>query len=153
MSCRNVPVFATIVLLLAWLVLGALDLQEPHRACLQASSAGRTWYYDIRTDDRGPARDPGVVVDNPQYEDTNTYAAFHLPEGERSVWDEGVAFAATMQSRNAWLNNEPTTAAEWVYDSSTGEDVMTFHTTVDGGLQDYIFRTNQCLDLPVQCEL
>jgi hypothetical protein len=149
MARKTIRISAAVVLLLAGSAAGAPDLQESHRACLQASSGGHTWYYDLRSDVSGTTLDRWKINDGAIYVDRNSYAAFHLPEGGRSTWDEGVAFAATMQTRNAWLNSEPTNTATWVYDGSAGEDTMTWKTTVSGRPQDFVFRTGQCLDLPV----
>jgi hypothetical protein len=128
-------------------VAAAPALQEPHRACIQASSGGRTWYYDLRADAAGTTLDRWTLDGGAAYIDRNSYAALHLPEGGSTAWDEGVSFAATMQTRNAWLNTEQTNAANWVYDAAAGHDTMTFHTTVNGGAQEFVFRTSQCQDL------
>jgi hypothetical protein len=42
------------------------------------------------------------------------------------------------------MNKEATMSATIEHDAVSGEDTLTFHTTVNGGLQDYIFRTSQC---------
>jgi hypothetical protein len=147
MARKTIRISAAVVLLLAGSAAGAPDLQESHRACLQASSGGHWWYYHVRSSASGTTLDRWIINGAASYVDRNSYAAFHLPEGGRSAWDEGVAFAATMQTRNAWLNSEPINSATWLYNGDAGQDTMTWKTTVAGRPQDYIFRTSQCLNL------
>jgi hypothetical protein len=100
------------------------------------------WYYDLRSDASGTTLDR---YQGSTFMDRQTYAAFHEPAAGTTVWDEGVAFAAAMQTRYAWLNNEQTSAATWFQDPTTGNDRITFSTTVNGAPTDFIFATEACL--------
>jgi hypothetical protein len=100
------------------------------------------WFYDLRADASGTTLDR---YQGSTFVDRQTYAAFHEPAAGTTVWDEGVAFAAAMQTRNAWLNNEQTSAATWFQDPTTGNDRITFSTTVNGAPTDFIFATEACL--------
>jgi hypothetical protein len=112
----------------------AVDL---NRGCISNNG----FFYELRSDPSGTTlnRFEGDVLVNSQ-----TYAAFHRPAAGTVTWDEGVAFAAAMQTRNAWLNNEPTLAATWFEDSVTGNDRFTFVTTVNGAPTQFIFATEAC---------
>jgi hypothetical protein len=100
------------------------------------------WFYDLRSDASGTRLDR---YQGSTFVDRQTYAAFHEPAAGTTTWDEGVAFAAAMQTRNAWLNNEQTSAATWFQDPTTGNDRITFSTTVNGAPTDFIFATEACL--------
>jgi hypothetical protein len=71
-----------------------------------------------------------------------TYAALHQPATGTSAWDEGVAFAATMQTRHSWLSDQQTTAAAWA--RSGGVDSLTWWTTLNGQPIQFIFTSSAC---------
>jgi hypothetical protein len=108
-----------------------------NRGCISVNG----WFYDLRSDESGTTLDryQGETFVNRQ-----TYAAFHRPAAGTVTWDEGVAFAAAMQTRNAWVNNEPTLAGSWFEDSVTGNDRFTFETTVNGVPTQFVFVTEAC---------
>jgi len=127
---RRIP---TIAFLVACAV-GAARAQTFH-ACLEYDGS----YYDLTSSASGTMLDEyqGNTFVNRQ-----TYAAFNLPAAGTTNWDEGVAFAATMQTRNSWLNNEPTSAATWVHDVNS--DTWTWFTTVNGVPNQFEFATAKC---------
>jgi hypothetical protein len=108
-----------------------------NRGCISVNG----WFYDLRSDDAGATLDryQGTTFVNRE-----AYAAFHRPAAGTLTWDEGVAFAAAMQTRNAWVNSEPTSAATWFEDSATGNDRFTFVTTVNGVPTQFVFTTEAC---------
>jgi hypothetical protein len=108
-----------------------------HHACL--SYGGK--YYDLLTDGSTTNLDR---YNGQTFERRESYAAFHMPAPGTNTWDEGVGFAATMQTRNAWLNNEPTSRATWDFDAQTGEDTWTWWTTVNGQPVTFVFKTSNC---------
>jgi hypothetical protein len=88
-----------------------------------------------------------VVIDGVDtFVDSNAFAALRQPDGNLP-WNQGIQFADAMQSRDVWINKEATTSATIRHDDATGEDTLTFKTTIDGGAQDLIFRTSQCRDV------
>jgi hypothetical protein len=109
-----------------------------NRGCISYNG----WYYDLRSDASGTTLDR---YQGSTFVDRQTYAAFHEPAAGTTTWDEGVAFAAAMQTRNAWLNNEQTRAATWFQDPTTGNDRITFSTTVGGAPTDFVFATEACV--------
>jgi hypothetical protein len=109
-----------------------------NRGCISYNG----WYYDLRSDASGTTLDR---YQGSTFVDRQTYAAFHEPAAGTTTWDEGVAFAAAMQTRNAWLNNEQTRAATWFQDPTTGNDRFTFSTTVGGAPTDFVFATEACV--------
>jgi hypothetical protein len=147
---RRLQHFVTATAVLLALAAGSASAKVYH-ACLQASSGGHTWYYDLRSDTAdqaaGTTLDRWLVNGAVTYVDRQRYGAFHEPAAGTTTWDEGVAFAATMQTRHAWLNTEQTKAAVWVADPASGDVTWIFRTTVNGGAQDYTFTTGQCKDL------
>jgi hypothetical protein len=127
-----------IVVIAAALLVGAA-MADTHHACLEYSGNGK--YYDLKTDDTITTleRYGGTT-----FEDRQQYAPFHMPAPGTNTWDEGVSYAATMQTRNAWLNNEPTSRATWDFNSATGEDTWTWYTTVNGQAVTFVFKTSNC---------
>jgi hypothetical protein len=112
----------------------AVDL---NRGCISNNG----WFYELRSDPSGTTLDR---YQGETFVDRQTYAAFHRPAAGTVTWDEGVAFAAAMQTRNAWLNTEQTSAATWFEDSVTGNDRFTWFTTVNGAPTEFIFATEAC---------
>jgi hypothetical protein len=49
-----------------------------------------------------------------------------------------------MQTRNAWLNTEQTSAATWFQAPVTGNDRFTWFTTVGGAPTQFVFATEAC---------
>jgi hypothetical protein len=127
---RRVPTIAFLVAC----VVGAARAQTYH-ACLEYNGN----YYDLVSTPSGSTLDryQGATFVNRQQ-----YAAFHLPAAGTTTWDEGVAFAATMQTRNSWLNNEPTSAATWVHEANS--DSWMWFTTVNGVPNQFEFTTAKC---------
>jgi hypothetical protein len=128
------------------------DTPEPPAAnlhvCLQASSGGFTYYYVITSN---PANDAAgttfsrylVTGAVDSFVDNNAFAALKSPPGN-AAWHQGIQFAGAMQVRGVWINVEATTAATIKHDNASGEDTLTFVTTVNGRPQDYKFRSSQC---------
>jgi hypothetical protein len=108
-----------------------------NRGCISVNG----WFYDLRSDESGTTLDR---YQGENFVNRQTYAAFHRPAAGTVTWDEGVAFAAAMQTRNAWVNNEPTLAGSWFEDSVTGNDRFTFETTVNGVPTQFVFVTEAC---------
>ncbi len=108
-----------------------------HRGCTSYNG----WFYDLRSSAAGTTLDR---YQGATFVDRNNYAAFTMPAAGTTTWDEGVAFAATMQTRNAWLNNEQTSAATWFVDSATGNDRFSWSTTVNGQPVQFTFTTEAC---------
>jgi hypothetical protein len=108
-----------------------------HRACLSRNG----FYYDLRSDSATTTFDKyqGSTLLNRQ-----NYGPFTVPTPGSTTWDEGVGFAATMQTRNAWLNNEPTQAATWVQ-AANGDDTWTWSTTVNGAPTQFVFARSNCV--------
>jgi leishmanolysin len=107
-----------------------------HRACV----AHNGFFYELTSDASITTLDryqSSVLVDRQHY------SAFHVPAPGTTTWDEGVGFAATMQTRNAWLNAESTAAASWVQDSA-GADTWTWSTTVNGAPTQFVFTKSNC---------
>ncbi len=109
-----------------------------NRGCISSNG----WFYDLRSDASGTTLDR---YQGSTFVDRQTYAAFNRPAAGTTTWDEGVAFAAAMQTRNAWLNTEATSSASWFGDGSTGNDRFTFVTTVNGQPVQYVFATEACV--------
>jgi hypothetical protein len=122
---------------------------QPHRVCLKYNApSGASTYFDIRTDAAETRMHRWNMATNPPtYLNVNTYAALHLPSPLGSMWGEGVAFAATMQTRNAWTNMEPNVEAWWEVDYDNYKDKWIFKSTVDGSPKDFVFRSQNCLNL------
>jgi hypothetical protein len=108
-----------------------------HRACLVYNGK----YYDLDTDPSGTSLERFVGT---AFQDRQRYGPFNMPAAGTNTWDEGVGFAATMQTRNAWLNSEPTSRATWDFDAQTGEDTWTWWTTVNGQPVTFVFKTSNC---------
>ena len=113
-----------------------------HHVCLQVGSV----YYDITADASSTtlkrwntAVSPATLID------TNGFAALHQPASPSDMWGEGVAYAATMQTRSAWVNTDPNPAAYW--EAGSGVDTWRFQSTVSGAPVEFVFRTSQCLNL------
>jgi hypothetical protein len=105
------------------------------------SSAGSI-YYDIRVDPSGTVlKRYNMATNPPTFIDSNWYASLQQPPSG-SVWNDGVAYAATMQTRHVWVNMEPTSAAYW--DRNGAEDTWRFITTLGGAAATLTFRTSQC---------
>jgi hypothetical protein len=132
-------------LLLAALVVAVASASPDAHVCLQfgLSSAGSI-YYDIQVDASGTVlKRYNMATNPPTFVDTNWYASLQMPQSG-SMWNDGVAYAATMQTRHVWVNTEPTSAAYWERDSATGQDTWRFETTIYGGPVTLTFRTSQC---------
>ena len=123
----------------AFLLACAVGMSRAHRACTSYNG----WFYDLSSDASITTLDryQGTTFVNRQ-----TYAPFNLPAPGTSVWDEGVAFAATMQTRNSWLNSEQTSAASWVVNN--GNTVWRWSTTVNGAPVQFTFTTEACSPAP-----
>ena len=111
------------------------------------SSAGAI-FYDITVDPTDDAM--GTTLDRydlstnpPSFIDRNKYAALRQMDPPSAMWGNGVAYAATMQTRHAWPNMEPNTEAYWNV-LPGGETVWTFVTRVNGSPVNLTFRTSQC---------
>jgi hypothetical protein len=107
-----------------------------HRGCISYNG----WFYDLKSDATITTLDR---YQGTTFVDRQQYSPFHMPAEDTSAWDEGVAFAATMQTRNAWLNSEQTSAATWVVNG--GVDTFTWSTTVNGAPVQFSFTTSACL--------
>lgn len=70
--------------------------------------------------------------------DTQSYAALYKP-APGTVWGDGVGFASTMQTRNAWLYSQPTQTATW----TTSGAVETWSFTTDSGAS-FALASNTC---------
>jgi hypothetical protein len=98
-------------------------------------------YYDIRTEPTGTTLERWS---GGQMLDSNWFATLNKPE-PGAMWGEGVAFAATMQTRHVWVNEELNSPASWAV--VNGEDVWTFDTTINGSPTQLVFRTSACLEM------
>jgi hypothetical protein len=99
-------------------------------------------FYDIRSVVNGGGSDTTMKRFNADgsLKDVNQYAAFQGPPQGTSNWDEGVAFAATMQTRNAWMYSSQTPSATWVQ-NAPGVYTWTFNSASEGS---FAFGTNAC---------
>jgi hypothetical protein len=61
--------------------------------------------------------------------DSNQFAPLREPDGDLP-WHQGVQIVEAMQSRGAWINEEPTTSASIEHDDVSGDVTLTFHTTL-----------------------
>lgn len=87
-----------------------------HRVCVHYSSNGVGTYYDITTDaSQTVMKRYNMATNPPTLIDVNNYAALAKPNPQGSNFDVGVAFAATMQTRNAWMYpaSSQTSGAFW----------------------------------------
>jgi hypothetical protein len=118
-------------------------------SCLQTSSAGNDYYYQIVSD---PSNDASgttfyryLVVDGvDSFVDSNQFAALQRPVNPRRPWYQGIEFTDTMQQLGVWVSAERTTLASFEHDEASGENTLTFFTTVNGAPQHYMFRTTNC---------
>lgn len=120
----------------AFLLACAVGLSRAHRGCISHNG----WFYDLSSDASVTTLDR---YQGTTFIDRNQYAPFHLPAAGTTTWDEGVAFAATMQTRNAWLYSEQTAAGSWVVNSAG--TIWTF-TNANGA--QFSFTTNACSPAP-----
>jgi len=128
-----------LALVIAALVTGARAVSV--HACISAGGH----LYEITSDSNGGGSGTTLTRHNSDGSvmDVNTYAAFQGPPTGTSNWDEGVAFAATMQTRNVWLYNSQTPSATWVVSGS--DATLTFNSASDG---NFVFTTANCLPPP-----
>jgi len=128
-----------LALVIAALVTGA------HAVAVHACISAGGKLYEITSDSNGGGSGTTMKRYNSDGSvmDVNQYAAFQGPPTGTSNWDEGVAFAATMQTRNAWLYASQTPSATWVV--SGGSATLTFNSASDGS---FVFTTANCVPPP-----
>jgi hypothetical protein len=138
-----------VVTLLALSTLAVAVAGVPHRVCLLYTGGDVPTFYDISTGDGSltEMKRWDMSKSPPQLLDTNTYAELHQPNPPGSHWGDGVAFAATMQTRHAWINMDPTTSGWWDILSPTS-DRWRFQTTVNGNAVELVFTTANCVSAP-----
>ena len=110
--------------------------------CLQYGTS----YYDLTTDPSAGTvmKRYNTAVNPPALIDTNTFAALHQTANSGDYWHEGVDFVAAMQTRLAWINQQPNAPAYWDHDRNTGADTWRFQTTINGSPVELAFRSTQC---------
>jgi hypothetical protein len=123
---------------------GCMPRATPAHVCLQLDVAARSFYYDITVDASGTLlKRFNLATNPPSLIDSYQHGPLQLPPSG-SMWVEGVAFAGAVQTHNAWVNNEATSAAYWDRDVATSEDTWRFETTLRGAPTSFTFTTSQC---------
>jgi hypothetical protein len=111
-----------------------------HHVCGQEGSL----FYDIQDTPSAATLTRYSSLNPPTVKDTNTYASIAMP-APGANWGDGIAYAATMQTRGVWMYSDPTTSATWTHDSTTGFDTWVFtHQPAGSPVLTVTLTTGQC---------
>lgn len=118
------------------------DPVDEYQVCHISFVNGQLRYFSIHTGPAGTVMDRWNIFPALGYAGRELFPTLHPPVPQNAMWGEGVQFAATMQTRNAWVNTQPNTEAYWSTNPVDNSAQWRFLSSVPAVMD---FTRGQCL--------